>query len=226
VIGNIGLSVLAMTILVRAATFPLTSKSFRSMAKMKEVTPKLRELQEKYKDDKVKFQTAVHELYSKEDVNPFSGCWPILVQIPIFFALYKTILVSVDLRHAPFWGWVSDLSAPDPTNLFTLFGLIPWEPPSLLSIGAWPCLFCISMVMQRRLSPPLPDKTQEQFQAIFPYFITVMMAHFSVGLVIYWTWSNVLGMLQQYYIQRQMGAEDVSLLRGHHARRKKKKDGK
>lgn len=220
--GNIAIAILLMTIVVRGATYPLSNKSFRSMAKMKLVAPKLKELQEKYHDDKQKLQTEIFELYKKEDVNPFSGCWPMLVQIPIFFALYKVILISVELRHAPFWGWINDLSAPDPTSVFNLFGLIPWTPPQMLMIGAWPLLFCLSMIVQKRISPPMADPTQEKLQTYFPYIVTVMMAHFASGLVIYWTWSNILSTLQQYYILRKVGGEETSLIRGHAARRKPK----
>lgn len=221
-LGNVGLGILAMTVIIRAAMFPLANKSFRSMAGMKKIAPQLKELQEKYGKNREKLQAEIFELYKRENVNPFSGCWPLLVQIPVFFALYKSILLSVELRHAPFWGWIDDLSAADPTNIFTLFGLIPWSPPGFLSIGAWPILFCLTMIAQKRLTPPMPDKTQEQLQTYFPYIITFMLAQFSSGLVIYWTWSNVLGVLQQYYILRQSGDQDVSLLRGHKERRRKK----
>lgn len=224
-LGNVGLAILAMTVIIRAAMFPLANKSFRSMAGMKKIAPQLKELQEKHGKNREKLQAEIFELYKRENVNPFSGCWPMLVQIPIFFALYKSILLAVELRHAPFWGWIHDLSAADPTNVFTLFGLIPWTPPSMLNIGAWPLLFCLTMIIQMRLTPPMPDKTQEQLQTYFPYIITVMLAQFSSGLVIYWTWSNVLGVLQQYYILRQAGEQEVSLLRGHSGRRKKKTTG-
>jgi YidC/Oxa1 family membrane protein insertase len=224
-IGNVGLSILAMTVIIRGAVFPLANKSFRSMAGMKKVAPKLKELQEKYGNNREKLQMEIFELYKKEGVNPFSGCWPLLIQIPIFFALYKSILLSVELRHAPFWGWIKDLSAPDPTNIFTLFGLIPWTPPVALMIGAWPLLFCLTMIIQKRLTPPMPDKTQEQLQSYFPFIITFMLAKFAAGLVIYWTWSNVLGILQQYYILRKVGGQEVSLIRGHSERHKKKNHG-
>ena len=224
--GNVGLAILLMTIVVRIFVFPLASKSFRSMAKMKQIAPKLKELQETYKDDKPKLQMEIYELYRKEDANPFSGCWPILVQIPIIFALYKVILISVDLRHAPFWGWIKDLSAPDPTTIFNLFGLIPWDPPHVLMIGAWPCMFCLTMILQKRISPPMADATQERLQTWFPFIATVMMAQFAVGLIIYWTWSNVLSIFQQYYILRTYGGEETSLIRGHADRRKKKKSKK
>lgn len=224
--GNIAIAILLMTIVVRLAVFPLSNKSFRSMAKMKIVAPKLKEIQEKYHDDKQKMQAEIFELYKKEDVNPFSGCWPMLIQIPIFFALYKVILISVELRHAPFWGWINDLSAPDPTSMFNLFGLIPWTPPQFLMIGAWPLLFCLSMVVQKRISPPMADATQEKLQTWFPYIVTFMMAHFASGLVIYWTWSNILSTLQQYYILKKTGGEETSLIRGHAARRKPKAEKK
>ncbi len=220
--GSVAAGILLMTVIVRGAVFPLASKGFRSMARMKVIAPQLKELQEKHKGDKAALQMAIFDLYKRENVNPFSGCWPILIQIPIFFALYKVILLSVDLRHAPFWGWIHDLSAPDPTSVFNLFGLIPWDPPQMLMIGGWPILFCITMVLQKRLSPPMPDPVQERIQAFFPYVFTVMLAHFASGLVIYWTWSNVLSILQQYYILRKVGGEDTSLIRGHAARRKPK----
>lgn len=221
--GSIAVAILLMTIVVRACIFPLTNKSFRSMARMRIVAPKLKELQEKHKDDKAALQAAIYDLYKKEDVNPFSGCWPILLQIPIVFALYKVILISVELRHAPFWGWIDDMSAPDPTSVFNLFGLLPFDPPSFLMIGAWPVLFCLTMVQLKRISPPMADPMQEKIQAWFPYIVTLLLAHFAAGLVIYWTWSNVLTILQQYYILKKVGNEDTSLLRGHKSRRKPKK---
>ena len=220
--GNVGLAILSMTVIIRGLMFPLANKSFRSMAGMKKIAPQLKELQAKYGSNREKLQIEIFELYKKENVNPFSGCWPLFVQIPVFFALYKSILLSIELRHAPFWGWIHDLSAADPTNIFTLFGLLPWSPPAALAIGLWPCLFCLTMIIQKRLTPPMPDKMQEQLQSYFPFIITVMLAKFAAGLVIYWTWSNTLGVLQQYYILRKVGGQEVSLLRGHSERRKKK----
>jgi len=225
-IGNVGLAILCMTVIIRGAMFPLANKSFRSMAGMKKIAPQLKELQAKYADNREKLQMEIFKLYKEENVNPFSGCWPMLIQIPVFFALYKSILLSVELRHAPFWGWIHDLSAPDPTNIFTLFGLIPWNPPAALMIGLWPCLFCLTMVIQRRLSPPMPDKTQETLQNYFPFIITIMLSKFAAGLVIYWTWSNILGILQQYYIINKTSDQKVSLIRGHSERQKKKTPGK
>ncbi len=220
--GSVAAGILLMTVIIRVAVFPLASKGFRSMARMKVIAPQLKELQEKYKSDKPALQMAIFDLYKRENVNPFSGCWPLLIQIPIFFALYKVILLSVDLRHAPFWGWVDDLSAPDPTSMFNLFGIIPWDPPQFLMIGGWPLLFCLSMIVQKRLSPPMPDPVQEKIQGAFPYVFTFMLAHFASGLVIYWTWSNVLSVFQQYYILKKVGGEETSIIRGHAARRKKK----
>jgi YidC/Oxa1 family membrane protein insertase len=221
-LGNVGMAILGMTVLVRGAMFPLASKSFRSMAGMKKIAAPMKELQAKYGTDKEKLQAEIFELYKREGVNPFSGCWPLLIQVPVFFSLYKVILLSVELRHAPFWGWIKDLSAPDPTNLFTLFGLIPWVPPSVLHIGIWPCLFCLTMIMQKRLSAPMPDPMQERLQGYFPFIITIMLAQFASCLVIYWTWSNVLGVLQQYYLANKISGEKASLIFGHSERRKKK----
>jgi YidC/Oxa1 family membrane protein insertase len=221
--GSVALSIVTFTVIVRGAMFPLASKAYTSMARMKKIQPELKELQTKYKGDKTELQAKIFELYQRENVNPFSGCWPMLVQIPVFFALYKVILISVDLRQAPFWGWIHDLSEPDPTSVLNLFGLIPWTPPPAFTIGAWPVLFCLTMVLQKRLSAPMPDPVQEKIQSWFPVFITFMMAHFPSGLVIYWTWSNTLAILQQYYITNKVGDEKVSLIRGHHARHKPKK---
>ena len=222
-VGNVGASILIMTVLVRAAVFPLASKSFRSMAKMRVLAPQLKALQEKYKDsDKTRLQMEIFELYKRENANPFSGCWPLVIQIPIIFALYKVILISVELRHAPFWGWIHDLSAGDPTSVFNLFGAIPWQPPGPLMIGAWPALFCITMILQKRITPPMPDATQEKLQTYFPFIATVMMSQFASGLIIYWTWSNVLSLFQQYYILNKYSEHKTSIIRGHSERRKKK----
>lgn len=221
--GNVGMGMLLLTIIVRGAMFPVASKSFRSMAKMRIVGPKMKELQEQYKDDKVKLQQEIYDLYKKYDVNPFSGCLPVFIQIPVFFALYKVILLAVELRHAPFWGWIPDLSAPDPTTIFNLFGLLPFHSPFSFTLGAWSCIYCATMVLQKNISPPLPDPAQEKMQAYFPYFFSLMMAQFPSGLVIYYSWSNLLGVFQQYYILKEVGGHDTSLLRGHADRRKGKK---
>ena len=220
--GSVAVGMLLMTVIVRGGMFPVASKSFRSMAKMRVVGPMMKELQEKYKDDKVRLQQEVFELYKKYDVNPFSGCLPVFIQIPVFFALYKVILLSVELRLAPFWGWINDLSSPDPTSIFNLFGLLPFPPPFALTLGAWPCIYCVTMLLQKRISPPLPDPAQERMQTYFPYFFSLMMSQFPSGLVIYYSWSNLLGVLQQYYILKEVGGHDTSLLRGHAQRRKQK----
>ncbi len=226
VTGSVGGSIILLTLILRGAMFPLSNRSYRSMAKMKKLGPQLKELQAKYASDRDKLQLEIFELYKREDVNPFGGCWPMLVQFPIFIALYKTLLLSVEIRHAPFWGWIHDLSAADPTNVFTLFGLIHWNPPEALHVGAWPLLYGISMFLTQRLSPPAPDKAQNNMQVMMPLVFTFMFARFSAGLVIYFTCSGVAGLVQQYYIMRQAGEEDVSLLRGHGARYKKKADDK
>ncbi len=225
VLGHIGFSILALTVVVRIIVFPLANKSFRSMAAFKKVAPQMTELQAKYKNDRTKLQEEIFQLYKRENVNPFSGCWPLLVQIPIFFSLYKVIMIDVAMRHAPFWGWIHDLSAPDPTTLFNLFGLIDWTPPSMLMIGAWPIIMGVTMWLQQRMSPPVPDPAQQQIFAMMPYVVTYMLANFAVGLVIYWAWSNVLSILQQYYIMRSAGVE-VSLVHGHGDRIKLKQQQK
>ncbi len=226
VTGSVGGSIILLTLILRAAMFPLANKSFRSMAKMKKIGPQLKELQAQYSDNREKLQMEIFELYKREDVNPFSGCWPMMLQFPVFIALYKTLLLSVEIRHAPFWGWIHDLSAADPTNVFTLFGLIHWNPPEALHVGAWPLLYGISMFLTQRLSPPAPDKAQNNMQVMMPLVFTFMFARFSAGLVIYFTCSGVASLVQQYYIMRQAGEEEVSLLRGHGDRYKKKADDK
>ncbi len=223
--GSVAIAILVLTVILRGVLFPLTNKSFISMAKMKKVAPRLKELQEKHKDDREKMQMAILELYQKEGVNPLSGCWPMLLQIPIFFALYKVILINVGMRHAPFWGWIDDMSEMDPTSVFTGFGLVSWELPAILLIGAWPCMMGLTMLLQRRFSPPPPDKTQAMLLNIMPVFLTFIMSKFAAGLVIYWTWSNFLAISQQYIIMRREGVE-VSLVHGHGERRKNKETSK
>ncbi len=220
--GSVGMGIILLTIILRAAVFPLTHRGFHSMAQMKKIQPQLKKLQEQYGKDREKLQIEIMELYRKENVSPFGGCWPMLAQTPIFIALYKSILLSVEMRHAPFWGWIHDLSAPDPTNVFTLFGLVHWNPPPLLHVGAWPLLYGITMFLTQRLSPPAPDQTQNNLMSFMPFLFTIMFARFSSGLVIYFTISSFAGLVQQYYIMRRSGDKDVSLLRGHGDRRKKK----
>ena len=203
-LGNYGLAIIAITICIRLAFFPLANFSFRSMAKMKALQPEMVRLKELHKDDKMKLQQEMMALYKKEKVNPMSGCLPILVQIPVFFALYKVLFVTIEMRHMPFYGWVKDLSDRDPTSLFNLFGLIPWDPPSFLMIGIWPILMGITMFIQQKLNPTPPDPIQAKIFMFFPVFLTVILAPFPAGLVIYWTFNNIFTMMQQVVVQRKM----------------------
>ena len=203
-LGNYGLAIIAVTVCIRIAFFPLANYSFRSMGKMKLLQPEMTRLKELHKEDKMKLQQEMMALYKREKVNPMSGCLPILVQIPVFFALYKVLFVTIEMRHMPFYGWIHDLSDRDPTSLFNLFGLIPWDPPSFLIIGAWPIAMGISMWIQQKLNPKPPDPIQQKIFAFFPIFLTVILAPFPSGLVIYWTFNNILTMIQQYYIQSKM----------------------
>lgn len=203
--GNFGIAIIILTVMVRLLVFPLANKSYRSFAKLKQVAPQMKELREKYGADKEKLQAELVKLYEKEKVNPLSGCLPILVQIPIFFALYKVLSISIEMRHAPFFGWIHDLSAADPTTVFNLFGLIPWHPPAVLMIGVWPCLMLVGMLLQRQMNPPPQDPTQAMMINYMPFFMTYIMSGFASGLVIYWTFSNLLSIVQQYVIMRSMG---------------------
>jgi len=205
VLGNYGLAILAFTVLLKLVFFPLASKSYESMSKMKKLQPEMKKLQERFKDDKARMNQELMALYKREKANPVSGCLPILVQIPVFFALYKVLYVSIEMRHAPFYGWIQDLSAPDPLNLFTAFGLIPWDPPALLSIGLWPVIMGATMYFQQILNPAPTDPTQKRIMQFLPLFFTFLLAQFPAGLVIYWTWNNVLSMLQQWWIMKRMG---------------------
>ena len=202
-LGNYGLAIIAITMCIRLAFFPLANFSFRSMAKMKILQPEMARLKELHKDDKMKLQQAMMALYKKEKVNPMSGCLPILVQIPVFFALYKVLFVTIEMRQMPFYGWIHDLSERDPTSIFNLFGLIPWDPPSFLMIGVWPILMGISMYIQQKLNPTPPDPIQAKIFMFFPVFLTVILAPFPAGLVIYWTVNNILTMAQQVFIMKR-----------------------
>mgnify|MGYP003392013992 CR=1 FL=1 len=203
--GNFGIAIIIMTLVVRMAVFPLTATSYRSFAKMKKVSPQILEIRNQYGTDKVKLQQELVKLYEREGVNPLAGCFPILVQIPIFFAFYKTLFVTIEMRHAPFFGWINDLSAPDPTSIFNLFGLMPYDVPGFLQIGVWPCLMLIVMIIQKKLNPPPQDPIQRDMMNYFPFVITYMMSHFASGLVIYWTVSGFISMLQQMFIMKQLG---------------------
>ncbi len=210
-VGNFGVAILLVTVLVKAVFFPLANKSYKSMSAMKKVQPEMAAIRERFADDKVKQQQALMELYKKEKINPLAGCWPVLIQIPVFFSLYKVIFITIEMRQAPFFGWIQDLSAPDPTNLFTLFGLIPWSPPHLLMLGIWPIIMGITMFVQMRLNPAPTDPAQQVVFTWMPVIFTFMLGSFPAGLVIYWTWNNTLSIAQQYVIMRRQGVE-VNLL--------------
>jgi YidC/Oxa1 family membrane protein insertase len=212
-VGNFGIAILLVTVLIKGAFFPLANKSYASMAKMKAVQPQLAMIKERLGDDKMKQQQAMMELYKKEKINPLAGCLPIVIQIPVFFALYKTLFVTIEMRHAPFFGWIHDLSAPDPTNIFTLFGLIHYDPTVIpviggfLHLGVWPLIMGVTMWVQMKLNPTPPDPTQQMIFNWMPIIFTFMLSNFSAGLVIYWAWNNTLSVTQQSIIMRKNGAK-------------------
>jgi YidC/Oxa1 family membrane protein insertase len=205
--GNFGVAILVVTVLLKGLFFPLANKSYKSMARMKLVQPKMTEIREKYADDKMKQQQAMMQLYKEEKINPLAGCWPVLVQIPVFFALYKVLYVTIEMRHAPFFGWIQDLAAPDPTSLFNLFGLLPFAVPHFLMIGVWPLLMGITMFLQMRMNPTPPDPTQAAIFTWMPIIFTFMLASFPAGLVIYWAWNNLLSITQQGIIMKRQGVK-------------------
>jgi YidC/Oxa1 family membrane protein insertase len=212
-VGNFGVAILIVTVLVKIAFFPLANKSYASMAKMKSVQPQMQAIRERYGDDKVKQQQAMMELYKKEKINPVAGCLPMVIQIPVFFSLYKVLFITIEMRHAPFFGWIKDLSAPDPTTVFNLFGLLPFDPSHaplighFLMIGAWPLVMGVTMWVQMKLNPAPPDPTQKMIFDWMPVIFTFMLANFSAGLVIYWAWNNFLSVIQQSVIMRKNGAK-------------------
>lgn len=210
-LGNMGLAILALTVLIKAAMFPLANKSYESMSKMKALQPEVQRLQQRFADDKMRQQQEMMALYKREKVNPVSGCLPMLIQIPVFFALYKVLFVAIEMRHAPFFGWIHDLSAPDPTTVFNLFGLIPWDPnlylPAFLHIGIWPLIMGVTMWLQQKLNPQPADPVQAKMFMFLPIMFTFMLANFASGLVIYWAWSNSLSILQQWVIMRKYEAK-------------------
>lgn len=203
-IGNFGLAILLLTVIIKALLFPLANKSYTSMAQMKNLMPKMTEIRERHTDDKVKMNQEIIGLYKKEGVNPASGCLPMLIQIPVFFALYKVLFVTIEMRHAPFFGWIQDLSAKDPTNFFTLFGLISWDPPSFLHLGAWPIIMTATMILQQRMSPKPADPVQAQVMQMMPFLFLFLFSSFPAGLVIYWAWNNSLSVLQQWVITKKL----------------------
>ena len=212
-VGNFGIAILIVTVLVKLLFFPLANKSYASMAKMKAVQPELTMIRQRYGDDKVKQQQAMMELYKKEKINPVAGCLPIAIQIPVFFSLYKVLFITIEMRHAPFYGWIQDLSAPDPSNIFNLFGLIPLDPTvipvfgSFLHLGAWVVIMGITMWVQMKLNPAPPDPTQQMIFNWMPLIFTFMLAAFPAGLVIYWAWNNTLSVIQQSAIMHRNGAK-------------------
>ena len=212
-VGNFGVAILIVTLLIKLVLFPLANKSYVSMSKMKKLQPELQAMKERFGDDRARMQQAMMELYKKQKVNPASGCLPILVQIPVFFALYKVLFVTIEMRHAPFFGWIKDLSAPDPTSVFNLFGLLPFDPAQIpvvgpfLMLGAWPLIMGVTMWIQMRLNPAPPDPIQAKVFAWMPVFFTFLLAGFPAGLVIYWAWNNTLSVLQQALIMHRQGVE-------------------
>jgi YidC/Oxa1 family membrane protein insertase len=207
-IGNFGVAILVFTVFIKAVFFPLANKSYRSMSRMKALQPQMKELQEKYADNRERMSQELMALYRKEKVNPVSGCLPIVIQIPVFFALYKVLFVTIEMRHAPFFGWIQDLSAPDPTSIWNLFGLLPWGPgPAMIALGVWPIIMGITMWLQQKLNPAPPDPIQARVFMMLPILFTFMLAAFPAGLVIYWAWNNLLSIAQQWLIMRRMGVK-------------------
>jgi YidC/Oxa1 family membrane protein insertase len=203
--GNFGIAILLLTVCVKLVFFPLANKSYKAMSRMKALQPEIVRLREKYGEDRQKLNQEMMALYKTQKVNPAAGCLPIAIQIPVFFALYKVLFVTIEMRHAPFFGWIHDLSAPDPLLLFNLFGLIPWQPPQFLYIGIWPVLMGITMYLQQKLNPQPADPVQAKVFQFMPLFFVFLLGSFPAGLVIYWTWNNILSMAQQYVIMKRMG---------------------
>jgi YidC/Oxa1 family membrane protein insertase len=210
-VGNFGVAILLLTVFVKLLFFPLANKSYKAMSQMRKLQPEMMRLKERFGDDRMRFNQEMMALYKREKVNPASGCMPILIQIPVFFALYKVLFVTIEMRHAPFFGWIHDLSAPDPTSVWNLFGLIPWDPaiivPHILNIGAWPLIMGVTMYLQQKLNPQPPDPIQAKIFLLLPIVFTFMLATFPAGLVIYWAWNNLLSIAQQWVIMRRMGVK-------------------
>lgn len=203
--ASFGLAIMSLTVVLRTLTYPLANKAFKSMSVMKKLSPEMKKIKEKHGQDREKMQKAIMELYKREKVTPMGGCLPMFLQIPVFFALYKVLYVAIEMRHAPFYGWINDLSAPDPTNIFTLFGLIPVDLPTFLTIGAWPVMYGLTLKLTQRMNPVPTDPVQKQVMFLMPIFFSYFFAQFPAGLVIYFVWSNILGGVQQYVIQKRMG---------------------
>jgi YidC/Oxa1 family membrane protein insertase len=209
-LGNLGLAILLLTVIIKLLFFPLANKSYVAMSRLKNLQPEMLKLRERFPDDRERMNREMMELYRREKANPLAGCLPIVVQIPVFFALYKVLFVTIEMRHAPFYGWVKDLSAADPTTWLNLFGLLPWVRPELgafdlLNIGVWPLIMGATMFLQMRLNPQPPDPIQARLFMLMPIMFTFMLAPFAVGLVIYWTWNNILSIAQQWIIMKRAG---------------------
>ena len=204
-VGNFGIAIILLTVFIKLLLFPLAYKGFKGMNRLKDLQPEITRLKEIYGDDNARLQKAMLEIYKKEKVNPMSGCFPILLQMPVFFALYKVLYVTIEMRHAPFYGWIKDLSAPDPTNIFTLFGVIPWDPPTFLYIGIWPIIMALTLYLQQKLNPQPTDPVQAKVMKLFPLIFLFMFASFPSGLVLYWSWSNILSITQQMLIKKMTG---------------------
>ncbi|HEX6979853.1 MAG TPA: membrane protein insertase YidC [Alphaproteobacteria bacterium] len=213
-LGNYGLAILLLTVLIKLLFFPLANKSYRAMNKMKLLQPEMEKLRERFGDDRARLSQEMMALYKRAGANPLAGCLPIVIQIPVFFALYKVLFISIEMRHAPFFGWIRDLSAPDPTSIFNLFGLLPWGPPEVFllgsTIGAWPVIMGITMFLQQKMNPQPPDPVQARIFLAMPFIFTFILAPFAAGLVIYWAWNNILSVLQQWVIMRRMQAKPAS----------------
>jgi YidC/Oxa1 family membrane protein insertase len=205
--GNFGIAILVVTLCLKLLFLPIANKSYQSMAKMKAVQPEMASIRERYADDKMKQQQAMMELYKKEKINPVAGCWPVLIQIPVFFALYKVLFITIEMRHAPFFGWIQDLAAPDPTSFLNLFGLLPFAAPDIVHLGIWPIIMGITMFIQMKMNPAPPDPVQAQIFTFMPIVFTFMLGSFPAGLVIYWAWNNTLSVIQQYVIMRRNGVK-------------------
>ncbi|PJI54316.1 membrane protein insertase YidC, partial [Methylobacterium radiotolerans] len=205
--GNFGVSILVVTFCLKLLFLPIANRSYVSMAKMKAVQPEMAAIRERYKDDRMKQQQATMELYKKEKINPVAGCWPVLIQIPVFFALYKVLFITIEMRHAPFFGWIRDLAAPDPTSIVNLFGLLPFPAPDFVHLGVWPIIMGITMFVQMKMNPAPPDPVQAQIFTFMPIVFTFMLGSFPAGLVIYWAWNNTLSVIQQYVIMRRNGVK-------------------
>jgi YidC/Oxa1 family membrane protein insertase len=205
-LGNFGLAILLLTLLIKLAFFPLANKSYAAMSKMKLLQPEMQKIRERFPDDKARQQQEIMAMYKKVGANPLAGCLPIVIQIPVFFSLYKVLFVTIEMRHAPFFGWIHDLSAPDPTSFANLFGLIPFTPPVFLMIGAWPLIMGVTMYLQQKLNPQPVDPVQARMFMFLPVVFTYMLSAFPAGLVIYWAWNNLLSIGQQWAIMPRAGA--------------------